>query len=291
MKLTAKFSLIFILIFGAGLAGTGLIARRFLQERARDQVLEQARLMMQTSSSMRSYTADRIQPLIERLHNPRAFYPESVPAFSANRIFRYLRGTYPDYTYREATLNPTNPDDRAADWEADVIHNFRNNPASKELLGERESPTGRAMFLAKPLVATESCMTCHSTPEVAPPAMLKIYGRNNGFRWKVNEIIGAQIVTVPAAIPLALANRAQWQLMMWLGGILLLSLILLNVALILTVVRPVQRLSLAADEISKGNLDVPELAVKGADEVSMLAASFNRMHRSLVKAIKMLEAD
>jgi protein-histidine pros-kinase len=289
VKLSAKFSLIFIVIFGIGLVATGFIARRFLQERARDQVMEQARLMMQTSGSIRTYTAERIRPLLERLHDSRTFYAESVPAFSALRMFGYLRKAYPEYTYREATLNPTNPDDRAVDWEADVIQDFRNNPDKKELSGERDMPTGRAIFLAKPMVAVQSCMPCHSTPESAPPAMIKIYGRNNGFRWKVGEIVAAQIVTVPESIPLAIADRALWQLLLWLGGILLFSLILLNVALSMTVVTPVRKLSGAADEISKGNLDVPEFPVKGNDEISTLAASFNRMHRSLVKALKLLE--
>jgi HAMP domain-containing protein len=36
-------------------------------------------------------------------------------------------------------------------------------------------------------------------------------------------------------------------------------------------------------------MDVPELAVHGRDEISMLAAAFNRMHRSLSTALKMLE--
>jgi len=55
------------------------------------------------------------------------------------------------------------------------------------------------------------------------------------------------------------------------------------------VILPVKRLCATADEISKGNLDVPELPVTGKDEVSALADSFNRMYRSLVKAIKMIE--
>ncbi len=45
-----------------------------------------------------------------------------------------------------------------------------------------------------------------------------------------------------------------------------------------------------ADEISKRNLNVPELPVKGSDEISQLARSFNRMYVSLVKAIQMLES-
>ena len=39
---------------------------------------------------------------------------------------RAVRADHPDYTYKEAALNPTNPADRALDWEADFINNFRN---------------------------------------------------------------------------------------------------------------------------------------------------------------------
>jgi len=42
-------------------------------------------------------------------------------------------------------------------------------------------------------------------------------------------------------------------------------------------------------EISKGNLDLGELPARGKDEISTLAASFNRMHRSLATAMKRLE--
>jgi HAMP domain-containing protein len=73
------------------------------------------------------------------------------------------------------------------------------------------------------------------------------------------------------------------------GSVSVISLLLFNVVLDMAVILPVKRLSATADAISKGNLDVPELPVKGNDEVSALADSFNRMYRSLVKAIKMIE--
>ncbi len=291
MKLSVKFNLIFLLVFGLGLAATGWIASRFLQQRARDEVVQQARLMMETSLSTRNYTSTEIRPILEKYQRKNdAFYPESVPSFSAIKIFSFLRTQYPDYSYREATLNPTNPEDRAVDWESDLVHTFRDDPSKPEFVGDRPTPTGRSLFLARPLKAVASCMECHSTPDVAPAAMIKIYGRNNGFGWKVNEIIGAQIVSVPMAIPEAIASRALWNLMLWLGAVSVLSLILLNITLIFAVIRPVARLSGAADEISKGNLDVPELQVTGKDEVSVLADAFNRMHRSLKSAMKMLDS-
>jgi hypothetical protein len=46
-----------------------------------------------------------------------------------------LRRQYPDYAYKEATLNPANLRHRAVEWEADIIGNFKDNPGSKELIG------------------------------------------------------------------------------------------------------------------------------------------------------------
>lgn len=290
MNLSLKFNLIFITVFGLGLAATVFIANRFLQDNAREETVQQARLMMESAGSTRNYTSTEIRPILERYQRANGvFYPETVPAFSAIKIFSYLRKTYPNYSYREATLNPTNPEDRAVDWESDIINVFRNDPTKLEFVGERDAPSGRSLFLAKPITAKQSCLECHSTPDVAPPAMVKIYGANNGFGWKLNEVVSAQIVSVPMSVPQAVASKALWNLMLWLAAIAVISLILLNFTLILAVIRPVSRLSTAADQISKGNLDVPELPVRGKDEVSVLADSFNRMHRSLKSAMKMLE--
>lgn len=290
MKLLAKFNLIFIVVFGLGLLATGYVARTFLEGNARDQVLQQARLMMETSGAARNYTSKQIRPLLEVRHRrEEVFYPQSVPAFSAGQMFAYLRTNYADYAYKEATLNPTNLEDRAVDWEADLIGQFRKNPALPELTGERETPTGKSLFLAKPIKAVATCQECHSVPAAAPRAMVKLYGPNNGFGWKLNDIVAAQIVSVPLSIPVAIAERAFRGLMLWMFGITVLSLVLLNLALVATVIRPVSAMSAAADQISRGNLDVPELPVSGKDEIAVLADSFNRMHRSLSKAMKMLE--
>ena len=113
---------------------------------------------------------------------------------------------------------------------------------------------------------------------------------SNGFGWKVGEVVGAQIVSVPESVPLRLAADAFKELITALLGVAAFILLALNALLILTVIRPVSRLSIAADAISKGNLDVPEQPVHGKDEISVLADAFNRMHRSLVKAVKMLES-
>ena len=120
--------------------------------------------------------------------------------------------------------------------------------------------------------------------------MIKIYGTNNGFDWKLGDTIGAQIVSVPMSVPLTIADQAFRTLMIYLGGVALATLILLDLAMVVIVIRPVSRLAAAADEISNGNFNVPEIPVKGSDEISQLARSFNRMYVSLVKAIRLLES-
>jgi protein-histidine pros-kinase len=64
----------------------------------------------------------------------------------------------------------------------------------------------------------------------------------------------------------------------------------LNLMLWTMVIHPVARLSKIADEVSLGNLEAPEFTTRSRDEIGTLAASFDRMRKSLVQAMKMLEA-
>jgi protein-histidine pros-kinase len=122
--------------------------------------------------------------------------------------------------------------------------------------------------------------------------MLKIYGPDNGFNWHLNDVVGAQIVSVPMTVPRTMARNAFLTLIGSLFAVFLATLLLLNVMLTLLVIRPVTRLSRAADTISKGDLDdITDLPDNGKDEVAALAGSFNRMQRSLKKAIAMLEEE
>jgi HAMP domain-containing protein len=292
MRLLIKFNLILILVFGSGVLVAGYFARTFLQQTAHEEVLQQARLMMGSVGAMRTYTSKQVGPLLKQ-HQAEidTFLAQTVPAYAATESFNYLRTDYPDYTYKEATLNPTNLRDRAVDWEADVIQIFRTHPDQKEFSGERDTPVGRSLFLAKPIVPAGPCLECHNTWREAPPAMIRIYGKDNGFDWKMGDPVGAQIISVPMSVPLGIADRAFRKLTVSLVEVSLATLVLLDLAIFFIVIRPVVHLSKVADQISKGDLNVPELPAKGSDEIAQLAQSFNRMYLSLVKAIRMLEAE
>jgi HAMP domain-containing protein len=290
VKLVWKFNLLLLGIFVVGFVVAGLVSHRVLQANAREEILQHARLMMETALSSRTYTNTQVKPLLET-QLKYTFLPQTVPAYAATEVFNDVRKKYPDYAYKEATLNPTNPRDRAADWEADIVHAFRQTPALHEMVGERDTPSGRSLYLARPLQITNgACLVCHSTIEAAPRTMLDLYGNANGFGWKLNEIIGAQVVSVPMSVPIDRANETFRTFMLSLTAIFLATFVLLNVMLHAMVIRPVTKLSALADQVSLGNFDAGEFKSRSRDEIGVLTEALGRMKTSLVQAMKMLES-
>ncbi|HEY4904794.1 MAG TPA: DUF3365 domain-containing protein [Candidatus Sulfotelmatobacter sp.] len=289
-KLLTKFNLILLVVFGAGGLIISIVSDNFLINNARREVLREAELMRASAQSVRDYTSSDLKPLLEQ--NPqheKKFLAETIPFFAATSTFNKLRRAYPDYSYREAALNPTNPEDRAADWEADVIRYLRDHPEQKQYTGERETATGASMFLATPIAADATCMECHSRPAAAPAAMIATYGSNNGFGWNQGEIIGAQIVSVPMSVPVRNAKQAFHLLLIYLMITLIAAIAVLDAAVYFIVIRPLKLVSEVADRASKGDMNTPSLPVKGSDEIATVTASFNRMQLSLAKALKMLK--
>ena len=288
MGLRLKFNLVMLVIFLLGLGVTGYVSYDLLHKNARDEVLRNAGVMMEAALSMRSYTVGQVRPLLP--YDPDTFHPQSVPAYAASAIMNQLRKKYTDYAYKEAALNPTNPSNRAVEWETDIVNSFRNNAALTEVSGTRETPTGRSLYLARPFqIKDKACLACHTNAEMAPAAMVRIYGPNNGFGWKHMEVIGAQIVSVPMALPIQNANRAFYTFMASLTAVFVALFIILNIMMSALIVRPITSMSKAADEISTGNMEIPEFSESGGDEVALLRKSFNRMRRSLEKAIELIE--
>jgi HAMP domain-containing protein len=290
MKLLAKFNLILVVIFGAAGLLICQLAYSFLIRNARREVLAQAELMVAGTRAVRDYTADDLSPLLQQ--NPRhkvRFLAETIPFFAATTTFNMVRKSYPEYSYKEATLNPTNLEDRASDWEADIIRELRDDPEQQQVVGERDTPSGQALYLAHPIKVDPPCLECHSVPSAAPHAMLTVYGSANGFGWKPNEIVGAQIISVPMSVPVAIANQAFRSLVVALLLTLLLAILALDAGVYWLVIRPLRIVSESGDRISKGDKNVPPLVVSGKDEIASVIASFNRMRVSLTKALAMLE--
>jgi HAMP domain-containing protein len=288
MNLLVRINLVLALAFALAALAVGWACSSMLQANAKQESLREAGLMMDSALSMRAYTAKEIVPLLNA-QMEKEFLPQSVPSYAATQNFLHLRDKHPEYTYKEATLNPTNLQDRAMDWESDLIQQFRNDEHHTEVVGERDTPTGRSLYLARPIHAEPKCLVCHSVPAAAPVTLIQRYGSNNGFGWQPHEIIGAQVVSVPLATATANADHIFHSVMSSIAAILVATLIIVNLILYFLVVRPVRRMVHIADEVSLGNMSTGEFPAHGSTELVDLGRSFNRMRTSLAKALKMLE--
>jgi HAMP domain-containing protein len=290
MKLLLKFNLVFLLIFAAGLAATGSVSWSLLERNARQEIAESARLLMDTALAARGYTSTQVGPLLET-QMKYTFLPQSVPAYSATEVFNDLNKKHVEYAYKEAVLNPTNPRDRASDWEADIVGKFRANKEVGEVIGDRDTPTGRSFYVARPIRITNGqCLVCHSTVDAAPKTMIERYGPANGFGWNLNEAVGAQIISVPTQVPLDRAESAFKLFMTSITVVFIVIGVMLNLMLWLIVVRPIGALSRFTDRVSLGDLEIAESSRNSNDEIGTLAKSIARMRTSLVKAMKMLDS-
>ena len=195
MGLRAKFNLVLLAAFVVGLGLAAAVSYRVVQDNARREVAQEAAIMIAAATAVRNYTAKEIKPLLIDQLKVR-FLPHVVSAWAAQTNLREVSAQFPDYTYKEAALNPTNPADRATEWEADIIAEFQRTTTLKEFTVIRDTPTGPIMSVSRPIRITDpGCLSCHTTAAESPPTMVDLYGPANGFGWKLNDIIGAQIVS------------------------------------------------------------------------------------------------
>ncbi len=300
LKLAPKFTIILLLIFIVGSALGGLGLSKALQYQAENTVSAEGVMLMESMRAVRHYTSQEVLPILQRYQNDTEFWPEVVPAYSARRTFELLSAAHDssqdfEYRYKEAVFNPTNPNDLADDFETVLIETFLENPNVSRQSGYRQMPErGLFFYSALPIsIQDASCLECHSTPDVAPPAMLEQYGREGGFDWQLDEIFGTQVVYIPAEEVFNNARQAFSGVMGLFILIFAIALFCLNALLKPLVVQPVQGLAklsekLAAEDIQTiEELDTAEsrklaTVVNRQDELGQLGRVFQKMVNEVI---------
>ncbi len=288
MKLTTKINLIMGATFSVGLTLGGINSYLLTEDNALRQVTDQAELIMQEALAVRSYTVNEIRPLLNQLNDGK-FYPQTVPAYSATQTANLVSKSRPNYRYREAVFNPTNPRDKATPEEARIINQFIADSRLTRLVGSQNIGGVKTLYISHPIrITNPKCLACHSTPEAAPAAMRAIYGDEGGFGWKLNEVVGTQMVVVPYTLPAELAKKTFISFLLSLATLFLLLFLVINITLRKLVLKPVERITRLADEVSKGNLRDSELKESGSDEIAEMTRAFNRMRRSVIKIVQLM---
>lgn len=292
LTLAQKLTILLLVIFIGGIALSGVALASVLNYKAQTEISSKALLLMQSMNSVRYYTNTEVSPqLVSRL-KAEEFLPQTVPAYSANKVFDKLRADdsdYADYSYREAMLNPTNIRDKSDDFEAQLVADFRKDINTKELQGFRLLAGKQIFYMARPIsVTASSCLRCHSTPDIAPKGMIQLYGTTNGFGWKLNEVLGTQIVSVPASQILQKARQSFVVVMGIVAMVFAVTILMANLWLKQYIIRPIKKIVLVAEAVSTGDMNA-DFEKTSNDEVGSLVEAFTRMKLSLAMAIKKFE--
>ena len=286
MKLQTRLELVILIIFICGWVIAGGITYALEQQNARNEVIRNAEVLLNTAVASRKYTSDEITPLVNELEKEE-FIPQTVPSYAAQQLFKGLDKKHQDYNYVERALNPTNPKDLAEGWQVELIQEFIKNPQLPEIIGERISrERNKFLYVAQPIqIKQQSCLQCHSTPNVAPPELIKTYGDDNGFGWKLNEIIGTRLISVPMSIPKQRANDTVISFLLLLASILLIAYTAVSLIVRRWVISPLDSIAKIVEELSLSRVNDSQLPEERADEIGKLSKSINRLLISLGKAL------
>ena len=289
MGLRTKFNLALLVACLIGMGAASVMSYRVATNTALEEIRREVDLIRSYALAVRHYTVTGVRPLLKD-QGEIFFLPHTVPSFAAQTVFARFQEKFPDYYYKEAVLNPTNPRDKAEPWEEEMINELRANPDQETASRVIEENGERVFAMAFPMqITNEGCLACHSTPDVAPASMIDIYGSENGFGWQMNEIVGAQVVRVPMSVADSRATHTVIVLIAAIAVAFAIVLLITNVLLSRIVIKPVMRMSEIAEKVSLGDFSVEEYVKPGKDEISSLSVSFNRMRRSLEKAMQLLD--
>ncbi|VEN72795.1 HAMP domain protein [Candidatus Desulfarcum epimagneticum] len=288
MGLIKKFNLIFGSIFLAGFLIIGFIFYAVEMGKAKYEAIMEAEVVLENAFAAWRYTAEEVEPLFREkiCGSEDVFHPQAVPAYAANRMFKFIDEKHLEYTYREVAANPRNLDNLPTSWEVEILRHYVNHPEEKQMVYTREKKGEEYLYITYPIrITDEKCLKCHTDAETAPKNLVKKYGPVNGMNWKLGEVVGAHLVSVPMSIPKQKAVESLFTMFISLIALFAVMLVSINFMISRWLVRPLSRITRITENISLGKNAGEGLPEIHSREMKKLAQAIRRIDISLKKAM------
>ena len=248
---------------------------------------KQGAIVFNMIHSSRMYFKKNQWPLVTELVEEDRFYPEIMSGFVMTRgVWEIFEKRFPGYKFKQATLDPLYPPNKADVEETKIIARFEENRKMKNLEGKIMKNGKQFYYFAKPVHVEDKCLRCHGTPEEAPKDQIEIYGTESGYDWRKGQVISTAIVYVPLDAAMVAAKKAATTLfVMGSAGILLLMAVIW-LFLSSGVVTPLAKLEKKTRQISLGKDLDEDIGVHSKDEIGDLAKAIDRLRISTAKLLK-----
>ena len=208
------------------------------------------------------------------------FYSKN-PALAQREFSEIVEKSASPAKFRMTSHNFMNPVNKPDAFEAKALDKVRSGHLTEyyEVLPD-------SFRYARTLYEKASCLACHASAESAPADVKERYGTERGYGFKEGEVAGIISVRLPI--------RSFWQVATSVVGPLQIALLLCAflVAIVFiqfAVVRPVRRLTSAAERISVGQaaeLGAARIDRKSRNEIHQLIMATDRLRASLMLAIQ-----
>ena len=240
---------------------------------------------------LRSYRLNEELQLVGKVQ----FYAHN-PALATRELSGLTNIEY-GWSFRAASDRYLTPADKPDKWEAEAIRKIREEFKKGNTSGEYWGWDGDKFRFAKALKVEKSCLKCHGTPDQVDPvfkkAIIAKYGeaafkRASGY--KEGELRGIISVTI---VPPSLLGTALKMVDVWNILALLLAFVIFWYFAKNEIIKPIEKLTKAAHDISVGKLDM-DLGVRGLkeeevkDEITKLAIAIDRLRASIQIAMERL---
>lgn len=287
MSIRVRFILIIGVISLVAAVTLAFLSYRFTVNIAFATAKEKGNIVFTFIDSSRMFFRNEQRPLVMDIVEKERFYPNLMSGFAFTRgIWDQFVKELPDYRFKQATIDPLYPPNKADSDELAIIADFEANKTLKTKEGILEKNGERFFYFARPIKVGKGCLRCHGNPDDAPRDQIELYGTENGYNWKQGATVASFITYVPIQKALEQARKSAVILFLFgLAGIVFLTLIIwffFNSYL----VKPITMLETRTSEISLGkNLD-ESVSHKSNDEIGSLARAIDRMRISTMKLLE-----
>ncbi|MGB3211804.1 MAG: DUF3365 domain-containing protein [Desulforhopalus sp.] len=287
MSIRVRFISIIVICSLLATVALAFLSYRFTVKGSLDEARKKGTIVSTFIESSRMFYRNEQRPIVMKIVDKDRFYPNLMSGFALTRgVWDEFTKKLPDYRFKQATLDPLYPPNKADRDEIALIAEFDRNKDLKIKEGILKKNGESFLYFARPIKIGKGCLRCHGDPADAPKDQIEIYGTKNGYNWKEGATVAAFITYVPIQKALESARKSATVLFFYgLGGITLLTLIIWF-SFDRYVVAPITRLENRATEISLGKNLNESIVIGTTDEIGSLSRAIDRMRISVVKMME-----
>lgn len=284
LSVNTKYNIISSLLLLALFMALAFTNYRREQELILKGAVDNARTISRQIIETRDYLSKSVTNEPERNEN-------LIPQVAASRVAQQLtRGS--DYYVRQVSLRYRNPDNRPDSFETGKLTSFRDAQAAETWQVTSENGSKALRYLL-PMVADESCLTCHGSYDLAPGFVQRRFPRGHfSYGYKVGEVIGAVSVSVPMEGLYRQIGTNMKRDILYDGLVLLTFVIISGWIIRRTILTPVKTVAASIASVAHTGNFSERLEQRGEDEVGELVGSFNELMAELDrKTVQRVESE